>query len=222
MSESLRVGLIDFDVAVRSGRRLIIESDPRFSMVLEASGSASDAELVADSLIDVLVIEQRLGQFTGIDFVNLLRKLTPESKLVANTIITSPFYQDQLRLEVLAAGCFDLVPLESGPEALLNAIDLAGKGISALSPKELSKLISDTENQKFADFEFKQLVDGLPQSVRNILDELKRDWLTLINGKEFEWDLENQAKLRHLLSLSSMPELVIRMHRSGMFDEVTA
>ena len=73
MEQLLRVALLDSDTDVRTGRRMLISSLPNVEIVLDSTGEENDLLSVANGLVDVLVIDQRLASGPGVDFYAVLR-----------------------------------------------------------------------------------------------------------------------------------------------------
>lgn len=219
MTDFIRVGLIDFDSQVRSGRRTVIESDEKLSLVLESSGDSSEVELVADSLVDVLVIEQRLGAWSGLDFVRSLRQMLHSAAQSPEIIVTAPFFQEELRLEALGIGCFDLITLESGPESLVQSILTAKQSSPSLQPQQLYELLESVNPNRFPDFEFLQQIDLLAEVKKGSVRSLQKKWRKLKLGQDFEWEVSRLMPVAQSLGLNSIPELVIRLYTSGQLDE---
>lgn len=218
MTDLIRVGLIDFDSQVRSGRRTVIESDSKLALVLESSGEESEVELVADSLVDVLVIEQRLGSWSGLDFAGSLRQMLPSAAQLPEIILTAPFFQEELKLEALGIGCFDLISLESGPEKLVRGIEAASQSEPSLDPAQLYDLLKSVNPNKFPDFEFLQQIDLLAEVKKASVRSLQKKWHKLNSGHDFAWEVSRLLPVLKSLELKSIPELVIRLYRSGQLD----
>ncbi len=76
MASKIRIGLLDTDSNVRLGRKLVLSSQPKFEVVFDSDGSTEDIEAIEQSLIDVLVLDQKLSFGSGVGFYASLRNLT--------------------------------------------------------------------------------------------------------------------------------------------------
>lgn len=129
MANELRIGLLDGDPSIKSGRRMVIDSQSDFRVVYEEENGLAALERIPDLLIDVLVIDHRLKGIDGIEFSKkLIETLTSAQQPVPKIIITGPYFSHELQLESIRAGATELVTLERGPEALLGAIRQASTG----------------------------------------------------------------------------------------------
>ena len=68
----LRVALVDGDIAIRAGRRLMIDSQPNLLLVFEESQAQIALEKIPNLLVDVIVIDHRLKGFDGIELARRL------------------------------------------------------------------------------------------------------------------------------------------------------
>jgi DNA-binding NarL/FixJ family response regulator len=215
MTKQLRVGLIDYDIQVRQGRRLVVESQKNFTVVYEGQGLPAEIETVGDSLIDLLVIEQRLGSWSGVDFFRALKSENPN--LVPAAVLTAPFGSDLLRLEALEAGIYDLASLDAGPEELITTLGAAAKNSPRLSLQDLRELLEMQAPDLQVDLALVSKVDALEPVAQEALERLRHSWLKAEKAKP-----EVSEGLKHLmqqLEFRSFAELVIRLHRSGILND---
>jgi CheY-like chemotaxis protein len=113
MASTIRIGLLDTDSDVRFGRKLVLSSQANFEVVFDSDGSAEDIEAIEQSLIDVLVLDQRLTCGSGVSFYSSLRNLTGV-KQAPSAILTTSFEQPELLLDALHEGILDVVTVEQG------------------------------------------------------------------------------------------------------------
>ena len=121
MSE-LRVGLIVNNDLVRSGRNMVISSQPDMRVVLEESDSQVAITRAPDYLVDVLVAAHSQHGFTGSGFVEKLSNALYASGNDASILVLAPFATDQARWEAIQSGAADLVGLEASGEVFLNQV----------------------------------------------------------------------------------------------------
>ncbi|MFM7013483.1 MAG: hypothetical protein ACKOXT_00620 [Actinomycetota bacterium] len=213
MNQSIRVGLIDWDVHVRSGRKLLIESTPGLDLVYESSGMESDVDGVLGSLIDVLVIEQRLGGWSGIDFIQQLRLRVESAYELPRIVITSPFETEQLLLQAFEAGVNSVVSLERGLSELTQAINQSGQpGIEIL---DLYRLLSSLPTQRISDLALRARIDALPEEFKDAVRGLAA---ALHSGSEVSWEELKLVDLAKELEIRELPEIFIKLWRGGLLD----
>jgi DNA-binding NarL/FixJ family response regulator len=217
MDTSIRVALLDADPDVRFGRRLLLESHPSIQVVFESDGILGDLEQIAQGLIDVLVINQRLAAGDGVVFYQSLGKLVG-FKNVPNAVITSAFDQPTLRLAAIEVGVMEVVDLEKGPEELLSAVSRAASGSSEEHLDALFKLIASQKISSELDLEFIRLVRELPERLASNLRRLRQLWKKADLEKLAAFDAAGMANLVERLTVRTLPQLIVKLHRSELMD----
>jgi len=132
MASTIRIGLLDTDSDVRFGRKLVLSSEPEFEVVFDSDGSQDDLEAIEQSLIDVLVVDQRLFSGAGVSFYSSLRNLVGP-KQAPPAVLTASFAQPDLLLDALQGGMFDVVSVDQGAQGLVAAVSKATTGVTAYS-----------------------------------------------------------------------------------------
>lgn len=213
----MRIGLLDSDPDIRYGRRMILSSKSNYEIVLDSDGGTFDLGLVAESLIDVLVLDQRLGSGPGIDFYSKLRTLTG-LKQAPTAVLTASYKQTALELEALEHGVFATISLETGAEGLLEATAFAAEGKAPLSLLEIFQLLTGQPVRVLVDLPFLALVEQLPEKLSSNLRRLRSVWQKGEPKKLDSFDLDALAGLVSRLPVKTAPELISRLHRSGLLD----
>jgi DNA-binding NarL/FixJ family response regulator len=218
MPDTIRIGLLDTDKDVRFGRKLIFSSLPNAEVVFDSDGASSDLDAIQNSLIDVLVIDQKLASGPGIDFYSSIRRLAG-AKQAPPAVVTASYTQPALLLEALAAGVFNVVSIEQGAQALVDAVVAARPESNAYSLAQLNALISSQPRERAVDLSFVSLIDQLPEKLASNLRRLKSLWLKADPAKLEQYDLESLKDLVARLPVASASELVLALNRSGLLDE---
>ena len=218
MPETIRLGLLDTDEDIRFGRKLLFASLPNVEVVFDSDGASSDLAPIQESLIDVLVIDQKLAFGPGIDFYSSLRKLTG-IKQAPPSILTASFDQPALLLDALEAGFLDVVAIEQGAKALVDAVTQARSGGNFHNLAELNKLLASQPRVRVVDLNFVSLVDQLPEKLSSNLRRLKSIWQKADMTKLESYDLNALKEMVSRLPVATASELVLALIRSGLFDE---
>jgi DNA-binding NarL/FixJ family response regulator len=218
MPETIRLGLLDTDEDIRFGRKLPFASLPNVEVVFDSDGASSDLASIHESLIDVIVIDQKLASGPGIDFYSNLRKLTG-IKQAPPSILTASFDQPALLLDALEAGFLDVVAIEQGAKALVDAVTQARSGGNFHNLAELNKLLASQPRVRVVDLNFVSLVDQLPEKLASNLRRLKSIWQKADMAKLESYDLNALKELANRLPVATASELVLALIRSGLFDE---
>ena len=218
MPETIRIGLIDTDENIRFGRKLLFASLTNSEVVFDSDGASADLEPIQESLIDVLVIDQKLASGPGIDFYTSLRKLTG-IKQAPPAVLTASFNQPALLLEALEAGIFDVIAIEQGAKALVDAVTRASSGADPQSLAGLNRMLATQPRVRAIDLNFVSLVDQLPEKLASNLRRLKAIWQKADMTKLESYDLNSLKEAVARLPVATASELVLAINRSGLLDE---
>lgn len=217
MTTLIRVGLLDFDADVRGGMRMIIEANPGLRVFFDSDGKAEDIDVVAQSLIDVLIVNHRLSMGSGIDFYDELRRLTGFDE-APSALLTCAFELPELRLAAFRAGFFDVVSLEVGLERLVTKALEASSGLRTTSLVDLHELVRLVNPSRRLDIPLNQLISNLPEKYQSNLRRLKTVWNKIDSGKAKDYDLADLSGLLTKLGFQTPEEAVIRMYLAGHLD----
>src|SRR6266566_5159163 len=126
----LRVMLVDDHEVVRSGVKSMLQAQPDISVVAEA-GSVSDAvQQAAVVRPDVVVMDVRLADGSGIEATREIRAQRPETKVL---MLTS-FADDEALFASIMAGASGYVLKQIRGGELVRGIRVVGSGQSLLDP----------------------------------------------------------------------------------------
>ena len=217
MASTVRIGLLDTDSDVRFGRKLVLSSQPGFEVVFDSDGAIDDVEAIEQTLIDVLVLDQKLASGAGVSFYSTLRNLTGV-KQAPLAILTTSFAQPDLLLDALQEGIVDVVTVEQGAPKLIAGISEASSGAVDPSLRSIWELVSSQPAIRAVDLNFVRLVDELPQKMASSVKRLKDVWQSANLAKIEKFDLGSLNTLVSRLPVSNSVELVLAMNRSGLLD----
>ena len=138
MSE-IRLLLVDDHEVVRTGLRMLLESQSDIKILAEASTGAEAIQMAREFKPDVVVMDITLPDITGIEATRRLKERQPEIAVVALTI----HEDEQYFFEMLQAGASGYVPKRAAPEDLISAIRAAFVGEIYIYPSLAKALVSD-------------------------------------------------------------------------------
>jgi DNA-binding NarL/FixJ family response regulator len=137
----IRVALIDSDEMVRSGRSLLIQSTPDFSVVFESADPEGALETIADYLIDVLVIDSRVPGLSISDYLQKISSVLSEVGNQVSILVTSPFESSELALASYLAGAEGIASQDRGADFLLGQIRSLASGTNLPGRDALESLL---------------------------------------------------------------------------------
>jgi two-component system response regulator NreC len=130
------VVLADDHRVVRSGLRMLLESDGRFSVLDEAGDLPGTLVKVRECRPRVLVLDLNMGGASSLDAIPQLRAEMPDTHIVVLTMQENPaFAQAALR-----AGALGYVLKEAADAELMTAVLAAAEGRTYLNPELGAKL----------------------------------------------------------------------------------
>ncbi len=130
-ADPITVVLADDHQVIRSGLRVLLESDGRFDVVGESGNVAATLSTVRASRPRVLVLDLNMGGESSLDVIPQLRADAPGTQIVVLTMQENPaFAQAALR-----AGAVGYVLKDAADSELMTAMSLAAEGRTYLNPE---------------------------------------------------------------------------------------
>src|SRR3954469_24272523 len=134
----IRVLVADGQALVRAGVRALLEAEERLTVVGEAAKGEETLGLVEQLRPDVVMIDTRLP---GLDSVETTHRVVSESG-VAVMVLTAG-ESDEHIYAALKAGASGVLPKDTKPTQLLQAIEALAHGDALLSPGITRRLIDE-------------------------------------------------------------------------------
>jgi two-component system, NarL family, response regulator DevR len=135
--EPLRIFLLDDHEVVRRGVRDLLESEPGWTVVGEASTAAEALARVPALRPDVAVLDVRLPDGDGVSVCRELRSQLPG---LACLMLTS-FSDDEALFDAIMAGAAGYVLKEIRGSDLIGAVRTVAAGGSLLDPKATARVL---------------------------------------------------------------------------------
>ena len=135
-TKPITVVLADDHRVVRSGLRMLLESEHRFEVVAEAGTVAETLAQVDQHRPDVLVLDLNMGGDSSLESIPQLRADVPETQIVVLTMQENPAFARV----ALRAGALGYVLKDAADLELMSAVELAAEGRTYLNPELGAKL----------------------------------------------------------------------------------
>jgi DNA-binding NarL/FixJ family response regulator len=133
----IRVLLVDDQDLLRSGIRIILESEPGIVVVGEARDGTSALERIGQVSPDVVCLDVQMPGMDGLTATRLIAALEhPPAVLVLTT-----FDRDDYLFEALEGGASGFLLKNSTPEQLVEAVQVVARGDALLSPDVTRRVI---------------------------------------------------------------------------------
>ena len=137
MSPAIRVFLADDQALVRSGFRMLIESEDDLVVVGEASDGAATLRALSAQPVDVVLMDIRMPVMDGVEATRLI----VQSGLPTRVLVLTTFDLDEYVFAALRAGAKGFLLKDAGPELLAQAIRAAAGGDALIAPKITVRLL---------------------------------------------------------------------------------
>ncbi|HTQ30336.1 MAG TPA: response regulator transcription factor [Opitutaceae bacterium] len=191
---AVRVLLVDDSEVVRLGLRTLLESEPGFAVTGEAGSVAAAVEACARLQPDVVLLDIRLPDGTGLEACRLIMERQPHTSVL---ILTSVL-EERMVDEALKAGARGYLLKEVNGRGLVQAVIDVAAGRSVLDPSVTARVI--------------QLARSGPE----------RDLLTALSGQERRVlaliaEGKTNKEVGQALNLS---EKTVKNYLSNIFDKL--
>jgi DNA-binding NarL/FixJ family response regulator len=136
---TIRVLLADDQAMVRSGFRLILESQPGITVVAEAADGIEAIALARELRPDVCLVDIRMPGQDGIEVTRALAGPGVVGPL--RIVIVTTFDTDEYVYGALGAGAVGFLLKDAGPTLLIEAVRAASAGDALISPSVTVRML---------------------------------------------------------------------------------
>ncbi|MBV9790260.1 MAG: response regulator transcription factor [Chloroflexi bacterium] len=135
---AIRVVLADDHSVVRKGVREFLEEEPDIDVIGEASDGLQAVQLATELQPDVIVMDIKMPQLSGVDATKRIRSAAPKVRVLALTA----YDDDPYIFGLLEAGASGYVLKTAESSELIRAIRAVAAGQSALDPAIAPRIIA--------------------------------------------------------------------------------
>ncbi len=137
---TVRVLIVDDQVLVRTGFRMILEAEPDLEVVGEASDGAEAVARARALQPDVVLMDVRMPELDGIEAT---RRLLGADGATAKVVMLTTFDMDEYVYEALRAGASGFLLKDVPPEQLVAGIRAVASGDALLAPSVTRRVIEE-------------------------------------------------------------------------------
>jgi len=209
----IRVLLVDDHAVVRTGFRLLLQSQPDVCVAGEAASGEAACQRYAELSPDVVVMDLAMPGMGGLEALRRIRARDPEARVLALSAHDDPMHARR----ALREGALGFLSKRSAPEALTEAIGAVAAGRRYLDVSLAQKLAlaeieggakSPVERLSEREFEvFIRLARG--ETVQRIAEDLK------LSASTVGTHLYN---IKQKLGASNQSELTLLAIRHGLIE----
>jgi DNA-binding NarL/FixJ family response regulator len=137
---TIKVLVVDDERLVRTGFRVILDSQPDIEVVGEADDGGAAVDEALRLMPDVVLMDIRMKAMDGLQAT---RKILARSARPPRVVMLTTFDYDEYVYEALKAGASAFLLKDSPPEQLSNAVRVVAAGDALLHPSITRRLIED-------------------------------------------------------------------------------
>ncbi|MBM9508551.1 response regulator [Actinacidiphila acididurans] len=139
---AIRVMLVDDQVLLRTGFRMVLAAQPDMEVVAEAGDGAEALEVLRATRVDVVLMDVRMPKMDGVEATRRIcgGDRTPEAGGPRVLILTT-FDLDEYAFAALKAGASGFMLKDVPPDELLTAIRAVHSGDAVVAPSTTRRLL---------------------------------------------------------------------------------
>ena len=137
MSEKIKVMLVDDEQLIRSGLKIMLETYPDIEVIHQAGNGREAFECCKIEVPDVVLMDIRMPDSTGIEGTKLIKEAYPEVKIV----MVTTFQDTEYIVEALQYGASGYLLKDSSYEAIYDGIKVALSGKVVMDATVSEKLV---------------------------------------------------------------------------------
>ncbi len=195
----IRVVVADDQAAVREPLATVLDLFEDIDVVATAANGLQVLEVVAQQVVDVVLMDLRMPQMDGIEATRRLSDSHPDLAVV----VLTTFADDESILGALSAGACGYLTKDAGRQDIARAIRAAASGQSVLDRVVQERLLASTRAARTPSVE--------PSPVPADLTPREREVLTLIGQ-----GLSNRGIAEQLF----ISEATVKTHINNLFAKV--
>lgn len=207
--EAIRIVLADDHAVVRSGLKMLLESEADFEVVAEAGDVESAQRYVRGHRPKVLVLDLNMPGGSSLEAIPTIREANPDTQIVVLTMQQEPAFARH----ALSAGAIGYVLKEAADDELVEAVRRAARGESYLNPRLGARLASEPSPGPPDDLSEREVdvlrLIALGHTNAEIAERLYLSVRTVET---------HRAHIQQKLSLSSRAELVAYALKRGLIS----
>lgn len=215
--KAIRILLADDHTVMRKGLRMLLDNQPEFSVVAEASDGRQAVEQAEAIAPDVAVVDIAMPNLSGIEAAQRIHAVLPQVAIV----ILSMHSDEGYVLRALKAGAKGYLLKDSAEGDLIQAIKAVHQGKTFFSPEISHMLVEDyiREIRARGAEDSYDLLTPREREILQLLAERKsnKEIAQTLNLSTYTVET-HRRNLQEKLNLHSLGELILYAVRKGMIS----
>lgn len=220
MASIYRVALVGGSDVLRSARRVALEEEGHYKVVLDSDGFGLTPTQALDFNFDIAVLDLRLPNFSAFDYVRALHAMAKVNGVGIGRILFSATFDDQqLRLQAIDAGAVDVIFVDSGLSKFLETVGLCREAEADYAMRQLLPIVQSGEVSAEEFATAATALDSLDLKERAIIENfcaLKTDAqiAQIVQVPKLKVR-QTITKAQNLLLLNTRSQLLLKLQRLG-------
>ena len=215
--KEIRILLADDHNVMRAGLKLLLEKQPGFKVIGEASDGYETVEKAVATQPDVVVLDIAMPKLSGIEAAQRISADLPQTAI----IILSMHSDEGYVMRALKSGARGYLLKDSGESDLIEAIRVVTQGKAFFSP-EISRVLAEDYVREIRARGAHDSYDLLSPREREILQLLlegrsNKEIAILLHLSLYTIET-HRRNLQSKLNLHSFPELILYAVRKGLIS----
>ncbi len=213
--KNIRILLADDHTVVRKGLRLLLESQPDFTVIAEAANGREAVALAEEHRPGVVVMDVGMPILNGIEAARQILAKLPQMAVVFLSMHSDESYV----LRALKAGARAYLLKDSAEQDLINAVKAVSEGKAFFSPA-ISKMLVEDYMRSLAERNVEDSYELLTTREREVLQLLaegknNKDVAGILNLSLYTVET-HRGNILQKLNLHSGAELILYAIRKGV------
>ena len=137
--QTLRLIIIDDHTLLRQTWSIVLNADPRFSVVGECGNAEQAIELCGELRPDIVLLDINLPGMNGIEAVPIIRKYAPGTKIIGVSLHTQPIYAKKM----MQNGALGYITKNSSRDEMMLALSEVHAGRKYIC-QEIKTILSES------------------------------------------------------------------------------
>ena len=215
----IRVLLADDDALVRSGLRVLLESEPDLTVAGVAASGQEAVDAAREHRPDVVLMDVRMP---GRDGIWATRQIVSWTSPRPRILVLTTFDLDQVVEDALAAGADGFLLKRSTPEQLVAGIRIVTAGDALVAPEVTRRLLATLAQRRRPERERLVLPDPLTDRESDVLGALAEGWSNAEIAATLNISVETvRTHIKRILTklgVRDRTQAVVWAYRTGFLD----
>ena len=143
-TKPIKILIADDHPVVRQGLKFLLDTEPGFEVVGEASNGEQAVELTRDLGPDVILMDLVMPEVDGVEAT---RRILQRCSEATRVLVLTNYSSDEKLFPALDAGALGFLLKDSTADELVQAIRQVSRGLSSLSPGIARRLVGEVSHE---------------------------------------------------------------------------